>query len=160
VDPKDSSSRPRALVVDGDPVALRLLQEGLEAAGVDVIVAGDGSSALRLLVDHILDLDLLVTDLNIPAIDGVTLVRIIRAEGGERELPILVAASAPSAGDLKLLSQLCVNGIVHRSVGSERIVRRAAKLATEARARRHPISVDLPDQTVPVAAIQLRRVKV
>jgi CheY-like chemotaxis protein len=131
-----STSRPRALVVDDDPGAVKILRAGLEQAGIEVIVASDGVAALRKLVDHLLDLDLLVTDLSMPQLDGSTLVRIIRAEGGETELAILVVAATVSDRDSALLSSLGVDGIVLKRSGSEAIVRRAADLARAAWAHR------------------------
>jgi DNA-binding response OmpR family regulator len=122
--------------VDDDAGAARLLREGLEQDGIEVLVASDGAAALRQLIDHLLDLDLLVTDLNMPGVDGTTLVRIIRAEGGETELPILVIAAVVSDRDRATLSSLGVDGIVMKQAGSEAIVRRASSLARAARARR------------------------
>jgi CheY-like chemotaxis protein len=43
-----------------------------------------------VLTDEILTLDLLITDLEMPELDGLALVRTIRAEGGEADLPVLV----------------------------------------------------------------------
>ena len=131
-----STSGPRVLLVDDDPGAVQLIRAGLERAGIEVIVASDGLAALRQLVDHLLDLDLLVTDLNMPTLDGPTLVRIIRAEGGERELAILVVAATVSERESATLSTLGVEGIVLKRTGSEAIVRCAASLARAARARR------------------------
>ena len=47
-----------------------------------------------MLVDHLLELDLLVTDLVMPSLCGVSLVRTIRQLGGEHELPIVVVSGA------------------------------------------------------------------
>jgi DNA-binding response OmpR family regulator len=122
--------------VDDDAAAVRLLRAGLEQAGIEVLVAGDGAAALRQLVDHLLHLDLLVTDLNMPNLDGTTLVRIIRAEGGESELSILVIAGTVSDRDGATLARLGVDGIIPKSAGPDAIVRRAAELARGAWARR------------------------
>jgi CheY-like chemotaxis protein len=123
-------------VADGDRAVLTILRHGLEGAGAEVVTADDGTSALRQLVDHLLGLDLLVTGLELPAPDGRALVRIVRAEGGETELPILVLAAAVTRRDRELLARLDVTEIVEKHQGSAHVVQRAVALATAARDRR------------------------
>jgi CheY-like chemotaxis protein len=84
--------KPRVLVVDDDPTSRYVVEHDLLGLGAEVLVAGDGRSGLQQLVDNVLDLDLLVTDLDMPGIDGLALVRMVRAEGGEGDLPILVVS--------------------------------------------------------------------
>jgi CheY-like chemotaxis protein len=131
-----SPRRLRVLVADGDRAVLTIMRHGLEGAGVEVVAASDGASALRKLVDHLLGLDLLVTALELPVLDGRALVRIVRAEGGETELPILVLAATVSPRDRVLLARLCVTEIVEKHQGSEHVVERAVALATTGRERR------------------------
>jgi CheY-like chemotaxis protein len=130
------ATKPRALVVDDDPAVLALLSHGLTEAGVEVLTAEDGASGLRLLVDHLFELDLLVTDLEMPGLDGTTVVRIVRAEGGERDLVILVLASTVTPRHRELLDRLGVDEIVEKSEGSDHAVRRAVARAIAARDRR------------------------
>lgn len=82
--------RPRVLLVDDDPTSRYVVEHDLLGLGAEVLVAGDGKAGLQALLDNILDLDLLVTDLDMAGMDGLALVRMIRAEGGEADLPILV----------------------------------------------------------------------
>lgn len=131
-----SHTRLRILVVEADRAILTILRHGLEDVGVEVLSAGDGTSALRLLVDHLLGLDLLVTGLELPVLDGRSLVRIVRAEGGETELPIMVLAGKVSPRDRELLSRLDVTELVEKRHGSEHAVRRALALAEASRERR------------------------
>jgi DNA-binding response OmpR family regulator len=124
---------------------------------MDVITAEDGTAGLRQLVDHLLELDLLVTDLNMPGLDGVTLVRVIRAEGGEWELPIIVLASTISPADREVLTRLSVNALLEKQAGPDPVVARAKALVAEARARRAPKPATLPEESVPVARIAVQR---
>lgn len=149
----------RVLVADDDPAVLAILAHGLEAAGAEVVTAGDGATALRKLVDHLLGLDLLVTDLEMPGLDGVALVRIVRAEGGERELPILVLAGKVGERQRSVLLELGVTEILEKGQGSEHAVRRAVELATLAR-RAAGASDPGADPAVRVAAIRLTKAPV
>ncbi len=119
-------ARPRILLVEADPVVRYLLAHDLGELGAEVLVAADGGAALRLLTEEILTLDLLVTGLVLPGLDGLTLVRVVRAEGGEQDLSILVACEGPPADVENRLRSLHAS-VVDRRAGS-------AAVAAEARA--------------------------
>jgi DNA-binding NtrC family response regulator len=57
------------LLVDDDPELRLSVDRQLEDAGCDVVVAGSGEEAMRLLVEPI-RIDLLLTELRLPDIDG------------------------------------------------------------------------------------------
>jgi two-component system chemotaxis sensor kinase CheA len=89
---------PKVLVVE-DSLTVRELQRGiLEAAGYRVETANDGRDGLeRVLGDD--DVDLVVTDVEMPELDGIELVRAIRATPGRGELPIVIVSSRGTDDD-------------------------------------------------------------
>ena len=72
-----ASHRPRALVVDDDEAARRFVNRVLRDAGYDTAVAGDGLEALAV-AEHFQPVDILVTDLAMPAMNGDELARRLR----------------------------------------------------------------------------------
>lgn len=79
-------SRPkRVLIVDDEPQIRRVLRLTLTAQGFDVRAAADGEAALDLLHDW--HPDLVITDLNMPDVDGLEVTRRIRRES---RVPIIV----------------------------------------------------------------------
>jgi DNA-binding response OmpR family regulator len=86
---------PTILVVDDDPRLLVLLADQLREDGFEVVTARDGTEALRRLESSWPDL--VVIDLMMPGMDGLTLAREIKARA---DLPIVVL-SAIDAGDSK-----------------------------------------------------------
>jgi EAL domain-containing protein (putative c-di-GMP-specific phosphodiesterase class I)/FixJ family two-component response regulator len=65
----------KVLLVDDDPVFRALAEDLLlDACAVDVVCAGDGAAAIRSLSEGF-NADLIICDLNMPAHDGVTLIR-------------------------------------------------------------------------------------
>jgi len=68
----------RLLLVEDDEIFLRPLQRSLEVAGYDVIVASSGEDAIDVLKRD--DADLMLTDKRLPGMDGVELVRRVKAE--------------------------------------------------------------------------------
>jgi DNA-binding response OmpR family regulator len=86
---------PRILIVDDDPNLLVLLADQLRADGYEISTARDGDEALKRL--RTAWPDLLIIDMMMPRMDGLTLAREIKAQA---DLPIIVL-SAIDAGDSK-----------------------------------------------------------
>src|SRR5688572_14592525 len=79
----------RILIVEDDEIFLRPLQRTLEVAGYDVIVTPSGEEALDALKGD--DVDLVLTDKRLPGMDGVDLVRRIRAEHPDLAVIVMTA---------------------------------------------------------------------
>lgn len=78
----------RIMTVDDSPTVRQMLGVTLRAAGFVVVEACDGREALRKLAQE--PVDLLLTDVNMPRLDGLELVREVRGMPGQRFLPIIM----------------------------------------------------------------------
>lgn len=67
----------KVLVVDDDPISRRLLQADLQKWGYEVTIAADGTEAWRLFEEG--DFPLVISDWMMPGLDGLELIRRIRA---------------------------------------------------------------------------------
>ncbi|MBX3204654.1 MAG: sigma-54-dependent Fis family transcriptional regulator [Labilithrix sp.] len=76
----------QVLIVDDEPNLRKILAAQLSRDGYDVLLAEDGEQGLALLREH--HIDLVVTDLKMPKVDGMTLLREAHAE--QPELPIVM----------------------------------------------------------------------
>jgi CheY-like chemotaxis protein len=130
-----TTRRPRALLLDDDPAVLRLLGTILEARGFEVRSAADGASGLELLLDELLDLDVLVTDAELPGRDGASLLRLVRHAGGERDLGVVVLAGPAPRGAHEQLLALGADAVVDRAEG---LAAAANAIAGVAARRDHP----------------------
>ena len=74
---------PRILIIDDDAAVRTTVRVLLERAGYEIIEAGDGREGSRML-DGV---DLVITDLLMPEVDGVDLLGMIRREG--RSVPVI-----------------------------------------------------------------------
>jgi len=108
---------PKALLLDDDSNVLRLLGTALENRGFAVRAATDGDAGLSLLLDELLDLDVLVVDLELPARDGWALLHLVRRAGGERDLGVVVLASGPERDVSDQLLALGADMVVDRRAG-------------------------------------------
>lgn len=87
----DAAIRARVLVVD-DSITTRALEASvLEAAGFDVVTAVDGVEAMGVLERG--GIDLVVTDIEMPRMDGITLCETIRRTPRLAALPVVVVTS-------------------------------------------------------------------
>ena len=87
----------RLLLVD-DSVTTRTLEKSiLEAAGYAVLTASDGSAAWHMLQEH--GADLVLSDVEMPAMDGFALAEAIRASKRFRDLPIVLLTALESEQD-------------------------------------------------------------
>ncbi|MCB0009650.1 MAG: response regulator, partial [Anaerolineales bacterium] len=80
------------LVVDDSPVIRRMLNLTLKKAGYVVLLAADGEIAQQFLLE--MPVDLLLIDINMPRMDGLTLLRCVRAEEAWQALPVIMLTSS------------------------------------------------------------------
>ena len=86
----ETDRSPTALLLASDPAAAAALRRALESRGFDVRMAADGATGIGLLLDGLLDLDVVVTEHDLPGRDARSLVELVRGPGGEHDLAIVV----------------------------------------------------------------------
>ncbi len=83
---------PTILLIDDDRIQLRVASYVLRKAGYQVISAENGADALPMLDAH--DVRLVITDLKMPHLDGIGVLRHIRSHPHYRNLPVIVVTSS------------------------------------------------------------------
>ena len=86
---------PCILTVDDSSTMRQMIAFTLKGANFDVLEAGDGVHALEVAQGR--KLDLIITDVNMPRMDGITLVQRLRALPEFRFTPILVLTTESDA---------------------------------------------------------------
>lgn len=84
----------RVLAVDDSATIRQMLSSTLTEAGFEVTLARDGREALALASDS--TYALVLTDVNMPGLDGISLVRELRARAPYRYIPIIVITTESS----------------------------------------------------------------
>ena len=87
----------KILIVDDSEIVRNLHSYILEGAGFRCTGAENGYMALELLLRE--DFDLIITDINMPRMDGYELTKKIRATDGYTEVPIIIISTEEEAGD-------------------------------------------------------------
>jgi PAS domain S-box-containing protein len=146
--PPEAADAPRAdavvLIVEDDEVVRRMTARALTEAGFTTLEAEDGVSALEMIATRD-RLDLVVTDLGMPRMDGYELARRIRAE--RPGVPVLLISGYVQED----LEGHGAEGwpLLRKPFPPEELVRRAAELVGGGRPRRGPGST--PDRRVVAA---------
>jgi len=87
----------KVLIVDDDGKNLKLLRMLVENAGYETIEAENGEEAVRLAREHIPALILM--DNRMPVMDGITAIKIIKAEPTTARIPIIATTASAMEGD-------------------------------------------------------------
>ena len=82
------------MVVDDDADNAEVFATFLESCGASVVVTHSGIEALARL-DEVLTIDILLTDLSLPKVDGIQLVRSVRAHSVHGSLPAIAVSGYP-----------------------------------------------------------------
>lgn len=101
----------KILTVDDSPTMRRIIVNTLKRAGYeDVTEATDGKDALaKLKVD---DYNFIITDWNMPQMDGLTLVNTIRSSSEFKHLPILMVTTRSVKEDIVQAMKAGVNNYI------------------------------------------------
>jgi two-component system sensor histidine kinase and response regulator WspE len=102
--------RRRILVVDDSPLTRELISALLEAVGYDILSAADGAEALHVLA--ITQVDLVVTDLEMPGLDGLELTRQIKGHETLNRLPVIILTTRGGEEDRKRGLAAGANGYI------------------------------------------------
>jgi len=98
-----AAGRPRILIVEDNPVNLELMTDLLLPHGFEVHSCGDGREVMRLAKAH--HPHLILLDINLPNIDGLTLARMLREDPETRAMAILAISAYGMAGDKERILQ-------------------------------------------------------
>ncbi|HOG45201.1 MAG TPA: response regulator [Anaerolineae bacterium] len=99
--------RKRILVVDDDENVRFVLARALARLGseYDIVLAGDGGDALRLIDE--LAVDLLISDIRLPGLDGIALTRALRQRGQRLPVIWITAYGGPAIADKMAELDVC-----------------------------------------------------
>ncbi|RLB29942.1 MAG: response regulator, partial [Deltaproteobacteria bacterium] len=87
----------KILIVDDSDIVLRLHSYILEGAGFECAAAENGFVAMEVLLRE--SFDLVITDINMPKMNGYELTRKIRETEGYKEVPIIIISTEEEAKD-------------------------------------------------------------
>jgi two-component system chemotaxis response regulator CheY len=104
---EENKKRPQILVVD-DSITMRLFYRSvLEGAGFHVDEAANGLEGYERILTH--DFDLLIVDVNMPKMDGYTMIRAVRGNAAVRTVPAVFVSTEADDADAILAYEAGAN---------------------------------------------------
>lgn len=113
------------LAIDDSPTIRKFLTLALSSKGFRVITAVDGMNALEIIGKE--SIDLVITDLNMPNIDGFELIQSLRSESPYKEIPIIVLSSISSQEDIDRSLKLGANSYIVKPFNNATVVHEVLK---------------------------------
>lgn len=114
------------MIVDDYIPSHRLMSYVLEQHGYAVVTASDGEQALHRL--NTLPVDLVVTDLKMPRMDGIELARAIRSHERHADLPIIMVTGTAAEQDEVKAAGVGVDSFLTKPVDSDDLVNEVQRL--------------------------------
>lgn len=107
-------SPPRVLIVDDNLMNLELVSFLLQAADIDVSAASNADAALRAIAE--VSPDLILMDIQLPDIDGLTLTRQIKADPRTRATPVVALTAYAMKGDEARMLEAGCDGYIAKPI--------------------------------------------
>lgn len=115
------------LVVEDSPMMRQLLVLALgRIRGLRVVEADDGVSALRKLSEA--TFDLVLTDINMPIMDGLKLVKKLRTDEKHKEVPIVVITTEGTVEDRDRAMTLGANAYITKPIQAPDVISKVKEL--------------------------------
>src|SRR6478735_5048969 len=129
----DSKTRGRVLVVEDDAHIRDLVVLHLQLEGLTTVAVGDGATGLRLAKQD--PFDLLILDVMLPELDGVTVCRAVRRESMNGDVPILMLTARREEADKVLGLESGADDYLTKPFGIRELIARVRALLRRRSAR-------------------------
>jgi two-component system chemotaxis response regulator CheY len=123
----------RALIVDDSSVMRKIVERALRQAGLDTLVvheAGSGAEGLEVLKSK--SVDLILSDINMPTMDGLEFLRQIRAQNLAQNVPVVMITTESSEEHVKQAIQAGARGYIRKPFTAEQVKERVLPLVRAA----------------------------
>jgi len=118
-----------ALIVDDSAVMRKIVERSLRQAGLDALIvheAGNGNEGLRVLEAQ--SVDLILSDINMPSMDGLEFVRQIAARRLAPGVPVVMITTESSEEHVKEAISAGARGYIRKPFTAEQVKQRVLSL--------------------------------
>lgn len=121
-DTTEPTRRLNALVVEDSPPMRKMIVFALSRIkGLSVAEADDGVDALRRLAST--KFDLIITDINMPILDGLKLVKRLRADEAYMHVPIIIITTEGASEDRQRAISLGANAYITKPIQAPQVIK-------------------------------------
>jgi two-component system chemotaxis response regulator CheY len=116
-----------ALVVEDSPTMRQLIVFALSRIRtLKVVEADDGVDALKKLAQR--RFDVMITDINMPMMDGLKLVSMLRKDANHREMPIVIITTEGAQEDRQRALSLGANAYITKPIQAPQVIQKVKEL--------------------------------
>ena len=119
-------------MIEDDVATRKLLSKVLRKLGFSSIECSNGQEGLNKL-EHLNDIDFIVTDLQLPSVSGLDLIKQVRADSRYDKVPILIVSGVYSVDDIKELLRLPEIAFTKKPISFEKIKENVCRFFSEAK---------------------------
>ena len=119
------------LVVDDDPVILRLLQVNFELEGIGVAIAVDGEEGLKMAQSN--PPDLVISDIMMPKVNGLELLAALRSSPETASMPVILLSAKAQVADVQRGLELGADDYVTKPFDPLELIDRIYKVLAKSR---------------------------
>jgi two-component system chemotaxis response regulator CheY len=119
----------RTLIVDDSSVMRKIVERSLRQAGLDQLVvheAGNGTEGLDVLKTQ--TVDLILSDINMPSMDGLEFLRQIKAQNLAPNVPVVMITTESSEEHVKQAIEAGAQGYIRKPFTAEQVKKRVLSL--------------------------------
>lgn len=119
----------RALIVDDSSVMRKIVERALRQAGLETLVvleAGNGAEALEMLKSR--PVDLVLSDINMPVMDGLELLRQLKRQGVAVGTPVVMITTESSEEHVKQAIEAGARAYIRKPFTSDQVKERVLPL--------------------------------
>ena len=119
----------RTLIVDDSSVMRKIVERALRQAGLDLLVvheAASGTEGIEVLKSR--KVDLILSDINMPSMDGLEFLRQIRAQQLAPGVPVVMITTESSEEHVKAAIQAGAQGYIRKPFTAEQVKERVLPL--------------------------------
>ena len=114
-------TKKKILVVEDNPMNQILAREILTANGYDVVEANTGSDAIKKVMAE--RPDIILMDLNLPEMDGITATKILKSDDNYRDITIIALTASAMKGEVERILAEGFDGYISKPIEVKKFVK-------------------------------------
>ena len=154
----DSTHRPRVLVAEDVRAISMRITHVLQGRGYQVEVARDGEECLALIATH--RPDLVILDLMMPRLNGMEVLKRLRADPETRDLAVIVCTAKDFSTEMKQVKELGIAGVIIKPFDHETLAHKVDQCFNRAGASAPPASPGLAPAEIYAPALDTARARI
>jgi two-component system, chemotaxis family, chemotaxis protein CheY len=114
----------KILFVDDSPVIKKIIKRAIEAAGYELIDASDGKEALAVLSKELNDVALILSDWNMPVMNGFDFLKAVKGNGSLRHIPVIMLTTEAEKGNINKAIQAGAANYMLKPFNTDELVKK------------------------------------